>query len=189
MRKLGAFALATVLACALPASAQAVPIIDFNGTSGAFKNTSIAAGDFDDTYKFDVSDMGIVSGTITSIAVDFVTNIDFSSVMLNGVEFSNLISGETEFRRITNLPVSGGEQTLRALIPARWLSRRRQCRSRPAGRRWCWRWGCSAPASPSRAGRVRRESWPKPPDASNSSKRGAAPGGAALFFALSSGPR
>jgi hypothetical protein len=113
MRKLGAFALATVLACALPASAQAVPIIDFNGTSGAFKNTSIAAGDFDDTYKFDVSDMGIVSGTITSIAVDFVTNIDFSSVMLNGVEFSNLISGETEFRRITNLPVSGGEQTLR----------------------------------------------------------------------------
>jgi len=106
-------ALAAVLACALPTSAQAVPIIDFNGTSGAFKNTNIAGGQFDDTFTFDVSDMGIVSGTITSIAVDFATDVDFSSVMLNGVEFSNLISGETEFRRITNLPVEGGEQMLR----------------------------------------------------------------------------
>jgi hypothetical protein len=113
MRKFGAAALAAALACALPTSAEAVPIIDFNGTSGAFKNTSIDRGRFSDVYKFTISDMGIVSGTITSIAVDFASDVDFSSVMLNGVEFSNLISGDTEFRRITNLPVSGGQQTLR----------------------------------------------------------------------------
>lgn len=116
MRKMGIYAAAAALACAaMPSAAYAVPMIDFNGTSGAFTNTNIGPGEFDDLYTFSVADMGIVSGTITSIAVELnpATDIDFSSVMLNGIEFTTIFTGETEFRRITNLPVQEGEQTLR----------------------------------------------------------------------------
>lgn len=112
MKKLGLFAVATALACAA-VPAQAAPIIDFNGTSGAFSNTNIGLGGFDDTFTFNVADLGIVSGTITSIAVSVITDIDFSSVSLNGVEFTNQASGSTEFRSIVNLPVTAGQQTLR----------------------------------------------------------------------------
>jgi hypothetical protein len=114
MKKLSTFAAALVLSCAaLPSAAFAVPIINFDGRSGAFQNTGIDAGEFDDTFTFTVSDMGVVSGTITSIAVDFFTDVNFTSVLLNGVEFASLSEGETEFRRIVRLPVSSGAQTLR----------------------------------------------------------------------------
>ena len=112
MRKFGLYAVAGALALALPAAAQAVPIIDFNGTSGAFKNTDIT-GDFDDTFRFTVADDGIVGSTITSIAVSILTDVNFTSVSLNGVEFTNLLSGTTEFRSLEALPVDSGEQVLR----------------------------------------------------------------------------
>ncbi len=114
MKKLSILAAAMTLTCAaVPTSAWAVPIIDFNGRSGAFSSTNIAAGTFDDTLTFTVADMGVVSGTITSIAVDMLTDVNFSSVLLNGVEFSNMLAGDTEFRSITRLPVTSGLQTLR----------------------------------------------------------------------------
>jgi hypothetical protein len=114
MKKLSTLAAAVVLSCAAaPSTAWAVPIISFDGKSGAFQNANIAAGEFDDTFSFSVADMGVVSGTITSIAVDFVTDVNLSSVTLNGVEFTNLLSGETEFRSIMRLPVASGAQTLR----------------------------------------------------------------------------
>ncbi len=114
MKKLSTLAAAMILSCAVvPSAAWAVPIIDFNGTSGAFKNTNLAAGEFDDTFTFSVSDIGVVSGTITSIAIDLVTDVNFSSVTLNGVEFTNLLSGGTEFRSVERLPVNSGSQTLR----------------------------------------------------------------------------
>jgi len=113
MRKFSLYAVAGALALALPAAAQAVPIIDFNGTSGAFTNTNIAGGEFDDTFRFTVADDGIVGSTITSIAVSILTDINFTSVSLNGVEFDNLLSGMTEFRALESLPVMDGEQVLR----------------------------------------------------------------------------
>jgi hypothetical protein len=112
MKKLGLFAVVTALACvAVPA--QAAPIIDFNGTSGAFSNTNIGSGDFNDLYTFNVADLGIVSGTITSIAVSMITDINFTSVSLNGIEFTNQSSGTAEFRSIQNVPVTAGPQQLR----------------------------------------------------------------------------
>lgn len=113
MRKFGLYAVAGALTLALPAAAQAVPIIDFNGTSGAFQNTNIAGGEFEDTFRFTVADDGIVGSTITSIAVSILTDINFTSVSLNGVEFQNLLSGTTEFRALESLPVMDGEQVLR----------------------------------------------------------------------------
>lgn len=114
MRKIGLYVVAAALAsAALPSAAQAVPIIDFNGTSGAFKNTGIPSGEFDDTYRFVVEEDGIIGATITSIAVSILTDLNFSSVTLNGVEFDNLLSGTTEFRAIEAVPILDGEQVLR----------------------------------------------------------------------------
>jgi hypothetical protein len=114
MKKLATFAAALVMSCAaVPSAALAVPIIDFNGTSGAFSNTNLAAGEFDNTFTFNVSDLGVVGGTITSIAVSLLTDVNFSSVTLNEVEFTNVLSGGTEFRSIMALPVVAGAQTLR----------------------------------------------------------------------------
>ena len=112
MKKLGLFAVATALACAA-APAGAAPIIDFNGTSGAFSSTNLGEGSFDDTFTFTVDDMGLVSSNITSIAIDALTDITFSSVTLNGIEFTNLLTGTQEFRSIQNVSVSVGDQTLR----------------------------------------------------------------------------
>lgn len=116
MKKLGLFAVATAIACAA-APAAAAPVIDFNGISGTFGNTSIVAGSFDNNFNFSVSDNGIVGATITSIAVSSLTDVDFTSVILNGVEFTNEISDGTgigrEFRSIGSLTVNGGVQTLR----------------------------------------------------------------------------
>jgi hypothetical protein len=114
MKKLSILAASLALSCvAMPSIAAANPIITFDGRSGAFQNTNIAAGEFDDSFTFSVADMGVVSGTITSVAVDFITDVNLSSVMLNGVEFTNLLQGETEFRSLLRLPVAGGAQTLR----------------------------------------------------------------------------
>ena len=114
MKTLAIVAAAMIFPCAaVPTSALAAPIINFTGQTGTFQNFGIEAGEFDDSYTFSVADMGAVSGTITSVAIDGVTNVDFSSVLLNGVEFTNLLSGDTEFRSILRLPVSGGEQSLR----------------------------------------------------------------------------
>jgi opacity protein-like surface antigen len=116
MKKFGLFAVAAAVACAA-APAVAAPVIDFNGISGTFGNTNIAAGSFDNTFNFSVSDNGIVGATITSIAVSALTDVDFTSVSLNGVEFTNEISDGAgigrEFRSIGALTVASGSQTLR----------------------------------------------------------------------------
>lgn len=103
----------TAAAASLPSAAWADPSIDFNGISGTFENDGIAGGLFDDTFKFTVNTDGNVSSTITSIAIDTITDLTFSSVTLNDVEFTNIFTGTTEFRAINAVSVMGGEQTLR----------------------------------------------------------------------------
>lgn len=111
MKKLllsAALALSTV---AISSPAQAAAVITFDGTTGTFGNTAIGAGAFSDTLNFTVPGLGSVGGTISSIAVSLLTNVDFTSVTLNGVEFNIDSLGAHEFRSIV-LPVSAGEQTL-----------------------------------------------------------------------------
>ena len=112
MKKLflsAAIAMAAPLALAAPAHAAAV--ISFDGTTGTFGNTGIAAGAFSDTLDFTVPGLGSVGATISSIAVSLLTNVDFTSVTLNGVEFNIDSMGANEFRSIV-LPVSAGPQSL-----------------------------------------------------------------------------
>jgi hypothetical protein len=112
MKKLILLSLAAA-AASLPSVAYADPSIEFNGRSGTFENDGIAGGLFDNTFNFTVATDGNVSSTITSIAIDTITDITFSSVTLNGIEFVTGMTGETEFRSIRAVPVMGGSQTLR----------------------------------------------------------------------------
>lgn len=112
MKKLILLSLAAA-AASLPTVAHADPSIDFDGFSGTFENANIPGGMFDDTFSFRVNNNGNVSGTITSIAISAVTDLTFSSVTLNGIEFTNILTGTTEFRSINAVPVVSGDQTLR----------------------------------------------------------------------------
>lgn len=111
MKKLLLAAAMALPAVAVSAPAHAAAVITFDGTTGTYSNTSIAGGAFTDTLNFTVPGLGSVGSTISSIAVDFLTDIDFTSVTLNGQEFDILNMGMQEFRSIT-VPVSAGEQTL-----------------------------------------------------------------------------
>ena len=106
---------AAVLASATIFSAPAVQagtFLNFDGISGTFGNNNVAGGTFDDTFNFDVGSLpGTAGGTISSIRVSSLTNIDFTSVTLNGEDFDIDSTGTVEFRHIT-LPVGAGLQTI-----------------------------------------------------------------------------
>ncbi len=107
-----AFGSCALALAAIPSQAAAAPMLDFNGTSGAFSNTNIAGGAFDDSFTIDLSQFGNLSAIITSIAADAMSDVNFTSVTLNGVEFTNFLSGTSELRSLT-VPVNGTDATLR----------------------------------------------------------------------------
>lgn len=111
MKKLLFAAAMAVSATAASAPAHAAAVISFDGTTGTFSHMNIGGGAFSDTLNFTVPGMGSVGATISSIAVSFLNNIDFTSVTLNGQEFDIGNMGMQEFRSI-KVPVSAGEQTL-----------------------------------------------------------------------------
>jgi hypothetical protein len=92
-------------------TANAATFFHFDGVSGTFGHNNIAAGSFNDTFHFVLPTAGVFGSTISSIRVSKLTNVDFSSVTLNGTAFTTLLSGVVEARYLT-LPVSGGEQTI-----------------------------------------------------------------------------
>lgn len=111
MKKLLFAAAMAVSAAVVSAPAHAAAVISFDGTTGTFAHNSIGGGAFSDTLKFTVPGMGSVGATISSIAVSFLNNVDFTSVKLNGEEFDITSMGLLEFRSL-KVPVSAGEQTL-----------------------------------------------------------------------------
>ena len=109
-----AAALASASMFAAPA-AQAAQFLNFDGTSGTFGYNNLAAGSFDNTFTFDVGALpGTAGATISSIKVSSLTNIDFTSVTLNGEDFDVDSTGTFEARHIT-LPVGSGLQTIRVV--------------------------------------------------------------------------
>jgi hypothetical protein len=106
-----AAALASATILSAPA-AQAAQFLNFDGISGTFGYNNLVAGSFDNTFTFDVGSLpGTAGGTISSIRVSSLTDIDFTSVTLNGEDFDIDSTGTVEFRHIT-LPVSAGLQTI-----------------------------------------------------------------------------
>ena len=121
MKKLLLSAGAALAAFALPAAANAAQTITITGPSGTFGDDEVvctggatAPCSFTRTFNF-ITPAGftLASADISSVATSALTNIDFSSVTLNGVNFNILSTGTQEFRNLLNqVIVAGANNTL-----------------------------------------------------------------------------
>lgn len=104
-------------------SAQAASFLTLTGPSGVFGDDDVKCAEgatqpcsFTRSFEF-VTPAGfnITSMDISSIFAESnpLTNIDFSSVTFNGVNFNNLAGGTTEFRNLLNQSmIAGGKNVL-----------------------------------------------------------------------------
>ena len=109
-KTLVATALATTAAMALPSAAQAAEFFSFDGNSGVYGNADVNVSPFMATFTFETG-AGLLSSTISSVGSG-ATNIDFTSVTLNGMEFAIVSTGFSELRQILEIPVLAGTQTV-----------------------------------------------------------------------------
>lgn len=114
MRK-GAWVLAGAIgsvALAQPASAATIILTEEDGDfTGHFGMTVTDEGVFSDTYTFELPVDGQTAAAVSTIAVSMWTNIDFTSVLLNGTPFTLNRDGDFESGFLT-LPTMAGMQTL-----------------------------------------------------------------------------
>jgi len=113
MGKIAATAIAGAMALAGPSVAQAATFMTFSGTSGVYGNSNHSGPNVADSFTVPTG-KGWLSATISSIGSG-VSNIDFSSVTLNGTPYSTVTTGFSEFRRIIRLPVDAGNQTIQVM--------------------------------------------------------------------------
>ena len=103
---------AIVATLAVAPAVSAAPFISVLTGSGSFGNGNVSCivgaatpCTFSDTFTF-VTPTGfnLTSATISSstAGMDPATNIDFTSVVLNNVDFSTVLTGVTEFRQLLN---------------------------------------------------------------------------------------
>lgn len=125
MRKYVALAagLAGLAVAASPAQA-ATFVVTVTDPSTTYGNNNVTCADlssscsFTDTFTFDPSGYELVSATITSVATSDANDIDFTSVMLNGVSFNLLTGGllnpssSVEFGTLLNQALVAGTNTL-----------------------------------------------------------------------------
>jgi hypothetical protein len=111
-------AAALLLASAAPAAFAAktinIPSAAADGSiTGNFGDTGLGLGDFTDVFTFTLPD-GIAAADITStmVSTDLTTNVDFTSVDLNGSTFTLGSTGKREYRFLDDILVTGGTQTL-----------------------------------------------------------------------------
>ena len=113
--------LASVATIGFATPAAAVDFITITGPSGVYGNPSVtcvtpAPCNFTSNFMFNTpAGFRLVGATITSVhtGTTGATNIDFTSVTLNGVAFSILSTGVVEFRNLLNQNiVSGGGNTI-----------------------------------------------------------------------------
>jgi len=79
--------------------------------SGTFGDTGITSTTFTDTFTFTLP-TGLASSTVSSTFQGATTDVNFTSVTLNGQTFNVGDAGKNEFRFIDDLSVTSGEQTL-----------------------------------------------------------------------------
>ena len=112
MKKLGYLAMATAASFALASAAQAADFIDISGSSGVFGKNGVS-GTFEETFSFDVDNrFRLGSFDISSIASGSASNVDFTSVTFNGVEFNILSTGRQEFRNLFDQAILAGNNTI-----------------------------------------------------------------------------
>lgn len=102
---------AGLLALTISSNADAALVLTINGSAGTFGNTNVTCPTrvkpcaFNHSFNFTKPNgYQLVSATITSILTgkNKATNIDFTSVTLNGVPFDTVLSGAIEFRSISD---------------------------------------------------------------------------------------
>ncbi len=96
---------AVALAC-FSVPATAATFISFNGSTGVFGNDLVSSPTFSDTINLGPLAPGayLISATISSTYQnDLDQNLDFTSVMFNGVEFNVALTGQNEFRFINSI--------------------------------------------------------------------------------------
>lgn len=110
MLKLLGVALATLVAVASPS--HAATFITLNGSTGVFGNDAVTDGSFSDTIDLGNLTPGLylISATISSTYQDGqqgAQDIDFSSVKLNGIDFTTGSTGQNEYRFVNNVLSQG----------------------------------------------------------------------------------
>ena len=103
---------------AIAPAVSAAPTISIDTGSGTFGNNHVvctapatAPCTFSDTIQFTTpAGYTLTSATISSAmaGADMTTNIDFTSVTLNGVQFTTLASGLVEFRSLLSQTIVAG---------------------------------------------------------------------------------
>lgn len=123
MRKKLAYLSTIVAATFMATSAQAAQFINISGSSGTYGDNDVACSEgttgscsFTRSFEF-VTPAGfnLTSVDISSIIspTNPMTDINFTSVMLNGVNFNTLATGAQEFRNILNQTlVVGGNNVI-----------------------------------------------------------------------------
>ncbi len=122
MNKLVLAAVAATVAFAAAPSAHAAQYLNITGPSGTFGDDSVTCANngvscsFSRTFTFTTpAGFNLASSDISSVltGTNQATNIDFSSVTLNGVNFNILSTGTQEFRNLLNQAlIAGGMNTL-----------------------------------------------------------------------------
>lgn len=110
---LSAAASAAAMALAAPAGAVTVVLVEENGNlTGEFGATITSQGNFTSEFTFTLPEDGFTSSTISTVRVSALTDINFSSVLLNGTAFSLTPNGTVEFGALQMLFTPAGLNTL-----------------------------------------------------------------------------
>ena len=111
---------ATLAAVATPA--QAVETITISGPSGTYGNDQVTCGvgitscAFTNTFNFlTPTGFNLANATISTSALG-TSNIDFSSVMLNGMAFTLSPTGTFEFGSLANSPLTPGANNVLSVM-------------------------------------------------------------------------
>ena len=121
MRKLTSILLGLAATAAFAAPAHAEQTLVISGPSGTYGDDEVVCADqqsppceFSRTFTFPTtSGYQSASLDISSILQGSDTDINFTSVMFNGVEYNILSTGVSEFRNLLSQPlVVGGDNTI-----------------------------------------------------------------------------
>jgi hypothetical protein len=117
MNKMTAALLALPFAIAAASPAMAATALTLNpGPNGTqsvgFDKTIATPGSFSETFTFTLPSAGTTSASLVTIAVNRLTNIDFTSATLNGNAFTFSPTGTFEFGSANGISTMAGLQTL-----------------------------------------------------------------------------
>jgi hypothetical protein len=111
MRNVLGTAMVIVAGFIAAASANAATVV-FDGNYGGFESVFDTAGTFDDTWTFELSEEGSLSGGIVSANVSALQGITFSSVTFEGQPLQFWSTGTNQFFDLSETFLEAGTYSL-----------------------------------------------------------------------------